>query len=95
MSHHSSSEQPHDIPEWLRKTLANTEGEFPAGRLNPEDEGAVAVGIGHQEGKVVMQFPKNLNWIGFTPEQAIGIAETLIYHARQCGCQRPLTVKVG
>lgn len=94
MSHHGSGE-PAEIPEWLRKSLAQTEGEFPAGRLNPADEGAVAVGIGHQSGKVVMQFPKNLNWIGFTPEQAIGIAETLIHHARECGCTRPLTVKIG
>ncbi|MHB1328003.1 MAG: hypothetical protein ACYC2K_07360 [Gemmatimonadales bacterium] len=94
MSHHGNNPPP-DIPEWLRKTLAHTEGEFPAGRLNPQDDGAVAVGIGHQSGKVVMQFPKNLNWIGFTPDQAIDIAQSLVEHARQCGSKKPLTLKVG
>ena len=94
MSHHGSGDVP-EIPEWLRKTLSNTEGEFPAGRLNPADEGAVAVGIGHQDGKVVMQFPKNLNWIGFTPDQAVDIANTLLKHARACGSKKPLTIKVG
>ena len=70
-------------------------GEYPDGRLNANDEGAVSVVIAHQGGKVVMQFPKSLNWIGFTPEQAIEIAETLVQHARACGCQRPLTLKIG
>lgn len=95
MSHHGSGDGQPDIPEWLRETLKRTEGEFPAGRLNPADEGAVSVGIGHQGGKVVMQFPKNLNWIGFTPDQAIAIASTLIHHARECGSKAPLTIQVG
>lgn len=79
----------------MSEMMKKLTGEYPNGRLNADDQGAVAVAIGHQNGAVTLQFPKNLNWIGFTPEQAIGIAETLIHHARQCGCTRPLTIKVG
>lgn len=78
----------------MRAAMKNLLGEYPEGKLNDRDEGAIAVGIGHQHGKVVVQFPKAVNWIGFTPEQAIEIAETLVEHARACGCARPLTLKV-
>ncbi len=100
MSHHGS--QPPDIPpidpevnkrmsEAMRKLL----GEFPDGKLNPDDEGALAVSIGHEKSNVVMRFPKPVAWIAFTPEGALGIAETLIKHARQLGLAVPLVLRVG
>lgn len=99
MSHHSSSDEfpkeSNKIMDELAKQFKKSYGEFPDGRLNAQDEGAIPLGISHQNGKVVIQFVRNLNWIGFTPEQAIEIAEILIQHARQCGCNRPLTVKIG
>lgn len=79
----------------MRAAMKDLLGEYPHGKLNAHDEGALAVGIGHQQGKVVVQFPKAVSWIGFTPEQAIDIAETLVQHARACGCNRPLTLKIG
>lgn len=92
MSHHASNpEQERELTDMMKRLT----GEFPDGRLNKDDEGAVAVAIGHDQGRVKMQFPKNLNWIAFTPEQAIDIAQTLIEHARKCGCNRPLTVNIG
>lgn len=92
MSHSGYDPEAERLMKEMQRRL---HGEFPAGRLNANDDGALAVGIGHQSGKVVMQFPKAVNWIGFTPEQAIEIAETLVQHARDCGCNRPLTLKVG
>lgn len=92
MSHHSNDEQQARELSAMMKRLT---GEYPDGRLNEHDQGAVAIAIGHQEGRVTMQFPKNLNWIGFTPEQAIDIAQSLVEHARQCGCKKPLTFTVG
>lgn len=92
MSHHGNEQEQE---ESLRRAMKVLTGEFPDGRLNENDQGAVAVAIGHQKGRVTMQFPKNLNWIGFTPEQAIDIAESLIDHARKSGCTKPLTVKIG
>lgn len=92
MSHHGYDKE---REAELRNTMRQLIGEFPDGRLDENDQGAVSVGIGHQQGRVTMQFPKNLNWIGFTPEQAIDIAEMLVQHARQCGCNKPLTLKIG
>lgn len=79
----------------LHAAMKDMLGEYPEGKLNNTDEGALTVGIGHQAGKVVITFPKQVSWIGFTPEQAIEIAETLVQHARACGCKRPLTFNIG
>lgn len=92
MAHHSSD--PNGSDE-LRKAMAHLLGEFPDGKLNAQDEGALAVGIGHQDGRVVITFPKSVTWIGFTPDQAIDIAQSLIDHARQCGSKKPLSLRVG
>ena len=92
MSHHGNNpEQEQELSATMKKLF----GEFPNGRLNENDQGAVAVAIGHENGAVTMQFPRNLNWIGFTPDQAVDIAQTLIEHARKCGSKKPLTVKIG
>lgn len=69
----------------LKDAQRKLQGEFPDGRLNLRDEGALAVMIGHENGKVLMQFPQTTAWIGFTPEQAIDIAQSLITHARRAG----------
>jgi hypothetical protein len=92
MSHHS--DDPRQEQE-LREAMKKLVGEYPNGRIRTDDLGAVAVAVGHQDGRVTMQFPKNLNWIGFTPEQAMDIAQSLIDHARKCGCAKPLTIAIG
>jgi len=91
VSHSSSNpEQEQRLSETMKKLF----GEYPDGRMRRDDEGAVAVVIGHEQGRVTMQFPKNLNWIGFTADQSIDIANSLIEHARACGSQKPLTVRI-
>ena len=107
MSHHGRNPLEHENP-LLRKLLAQSEatgdplkdaqrklqGEYPNGRLNETDEGALAVMIGHENGKVVMQFASPTAWIGFTPEQAMDIAQMLITHARQAGIVGVYTIKL-
>lgn len=90
MSHHGNN-VPRELIEAMRELL----GEYPNGRLNKDDAGALAVAISHENGAVKLQFPKPVAWIGFTPQQAIDIAESLIKHARECGVSRPLTFKIG
>lgn len=90
MSHHGNN-VPRELSEAMQKLL----GEYPNGRLNTEDAGALAVAITHENGAVKLQFPKPVAWIGFTPQQAIDIAQTLIAHARKAGATEPLTLKLG
>lgn len=92
MSHHANDIQQQ---EEMARVMKDLMGEFPDGRIRDNDMGAVPVAIGHDQGRVTMQFPKNLNWIGFTADQAIDIANALIEHARTAGSRKPLTVKIG
>ena len=78
----------------LRDMQRKLQGEFPDGRLNANDEGALAVMIGHEKGKVVMQFASPTAWIGFTPEQAMDIAQMLITHARKAGIVGVYTLRL-
>lgn len=96
MAHHGSdAEQEKRVRRELDEIFKRSFGEFPDGRLNAQDEGEIPMSVGHQDGRVVLQFPRNLNWIGFTADQAIDLANTLIEHARSAGSKKPLTVKIG
>lgn len=88
-----SAEQP-STGDPLRDMQRKLQGEFPDGRLNATDEGALAMMVGHENGKVVMQFATPTAWIGFTPEQAMDIAQMLITHARQAGIVGVYTLKL-
>lgn len=92
MSHHGMDPE---AQRAMSEAMQEIFGEFPDGKLNPNDEGALAVVIGHEGKSVVMRFPKPVAWIGFTPEQAIDIAQTLITHARKVGLTVPLVLRVG
>ena len=107
MSHHGRNPLEHENP-LLRKLLTQAEatgdplkdaqrklqGEYPNGRMSDADEGALAMMVGHENGKVVMQFASPTAWIGFTPEQAMDIAQMLITHARQAGIVGVYTIKL-
>lgn len=53
-------------------------GEFPMGKLNNDDEGEIRIGITKSNGKVIIDFGKPVHWIGFSPEQAKQVAESLL-----------------
>jgi hypothetical protein len=88
MSHHGNNEDRAAMSELTKKLM----GEYPNGRLNENDAGALAVSIGQEGGAVVMRFPKPVAWIGFTPEQSVEIAQMLIKRAREAGFTKPVTL---
>jgi len=57
------------------------EPEYPEGKLNKEDEGALAVALGIENGKVVITYPKPIAWIAFSPTDAITFGEAVIAKA--------------
>ena len=93
MSHHGSWDD--DTRKAVSEVMKQVFGEFPNGKLNTEDEGALACGVGHEKGVVKLLFPKPVAWIGFTPEQAVGLAQDLLKHARQCGFAGAYTLQLG
>jgi hypothetical protein len=52
-------------------------GEFPEGKLTPEDKGSLTFTIGTKNGKVIIDFGAPVSWIGFTADQAFEIAMEL------------------
>ena len=105
MSHHGNDQAP--VPEHiralfkdaftqsddrLREALSKTYGEFPEGRLNESDEGAIPMEVGHHSGKVIIRFPKAATWIGLTGDGAMELAQCLIEHAKAAGITKPVTI---
>ncbi len=103
MSHHGKN--PMEGNEFLEKLLRESsettgdplrdlqrklQGEFPDGRLNAHDEGALAVMVGIEKGSVVMKFPTEVAWLAFTPEQAKGMAQILTSYATKAERQTAL-----
>ena len=70
--------------EQLQKLQRDVEGEYPEGTLNPEDQGALMVAFGIDKGKVILAFPKPIDWVALSPEQAREAAESLLVRARDC-----------
>ena len=58
-------------------------GKFPLGKLTDDDEGELRIGITTSKGNVVIDFGKNITWIGMPPEQAIQFGELIIKRAKE------------
>lgn len=102
MSHHGNNslrdhdnEAPADVRAALSEHMRKLMGEFPAGKLNPDDSGAIAMSVGVENHKVVMRFPKPVAWIGMTGDEAFELAQLLLRHARNAGVTAPLVITVG
>lgn len=65
------------LREQAEKLGLGPTGEFPQGQLNEHDEGEIRLGVGVQDGKVVLNFGKPVVWIGMDPRQARQLAESL------------------
>ncbi len=53
---------------------------YPRGKLTKDDEGELAIAIGHKDSAVVIDFGKPVVWIGFPPDQADQLADKI----KQC-----------
>lgn len=99
MSHHSSipgdeSDESKAVREAMSDAMKGIFGEFPQGKLNAEDEGALALAVRHENGKVILQFSKPVAWIGFDAQGAVELAQSLVTYARAVNTGI-LTVVIG
>lgn len=93
MSHHGNPDP--DSQRRMSEMMREIFGEHPAGKLNADDAGALAMEIGEESGRVVIRFPKPVAWIGFTGDEAMEIAQVLMKHARSVGITAPFVMRIG
>lgn len=55
---------------------------FPQGKLNKNDEGELRMAIYVKNGNVIIDFGKDLSWIGFGKDEATALGEMLINKAK-------------
>ena len=79
MAHHSS-ELSEEVRALLRgKPETGPTGEYPHGKLTADDHGEIRIAIAAdpERGVVIIEFGKPVAWIGFTPEQAVELADLI------------------
>lgn len=106
MAHHGEYQRNELSPELLALLRKKTEqlesavtelgatGQFPNGRLCPEDQGEIQFAVGSDVGKglVMLDFgEKPVGFVAMTPQQAVDVATTLIKHARGIA-KEPLSI---
>lgn len=57
-------------------------GDYPEGKLNEADEGGLRVAIGVHDNRIILQFGKQVSWLGMDPENAQSMGEKLIQMAQ-------------
>ena len=68
--------------EILKALQARIKGDYPDGKIDETDQGALVLSVEHdEEGKVFLEFPEPVLWAAFTAEQAMDVGKALIEHA--------------
>lgn len=55
---------------------------FPRGKLTDDDEGGIRLRVAARGGVVVLDFGKPVSWIGFPPQEARDLCDSILKHAR-------------
>lgn len=58
-------------------------GEFPQGKMSPDDEGELALGVTHDQDTVQIRFGKEVAWLGLDRATALNFAQLIARHALQ------------
>jgi hypothetical protein len=69
---------------WNKRPFGAT-GEFPHGKLNDSDEGALRIGVAYDnvDGVVRVELGKPVAWLGLPPLQAAQLGSLLLRHAQK------------
>jgi hypothetical protein len=57
--------------------------QFPRGKLNADDDGAIQTRIGVQDKTLIIDFGKPVVWIGLDKQGAIDFANTILKRAAE------------
>jgi hypothetical protein len=69
--------------------LACKEEKYPRGKLNDDDEGSLEIYITVRDKTLIIEFGKELSWIGMSRNEAIVFAQTIIKRAEEICVQQP------
>lgn len=58
-------------------------GKFPEGQISPHDQGEIQIGIYRSQGKVIVNFGKEVKWFGLNAGQAIDLGKLLMKHGKK------------
>lgn len=97
-SHHGAAPDPQQDAV-MKRLLEQLEGrarrEYSKGRINADDDGelAVAVAADKKHNRIIIDFGKNLSWVGLVPEEANALINILREKLGQLGA--PCVIEVG
>jgi hypothetical protein len=63
----------------MQKTVTT----YPRGKLCEGDEGQLEMRLGVQDKTVVLDFGKDLSWLGFSKDEAIAFGQAIINKAKE------------
>ena len=58
-------------------------GRYPQGKLNDTDEGELTMAITRDGDVIRIGFGKPVAWLAMSPEEAVGLAQLLMQHAKR------------
>ncbi len=70
-------------PDQRRWVAMGATGKFPDGKMNPEDEGELQLGVAHDQDNVIINFEKPVAWLGLPRKEALQFAQMIANHAMQ------------
>lgn len=80
--------------EILKALQASIRGDFPDGKIDESDQGALVLSVTHdEEGKVFIEFPEPVLWAAFTAEQAMDVGKALVEYALRAQMQKIMKEK--
>lgn len=56
---------------------------YPNGKINDTDQGELRIAIYKEKGEIILNFGKDLSWIGFGKVEALALAKLLIQKANE------------
>lgn len=57
--------------------------QYPAGKLNKDDEGIIAFRITNKDDKIIIDFGKSIYWLGLEIKEAKGLRDLLNKHIEE------------
>jgi hypothetical protein len=64
-------------------------GDYPEGKLNPDDEGGLNIAISTEGGDVRIDFGKKILWLALNPDETLALASDLVRRALELKNAKP------